>query len=234
MARPSVDSKAETESLLLVEGLNDCHAVFQLMWLLYQTDPVFGIHECGGDEKVLDSLSSRVIEPEPRQKILGVVLDSDIEDVAPAEMVQTRLKQLRGRLDRYYEFPDEFPADGLILEPKAGRIELRNLPIVGVWLMPNNQASGMFEDLLSASLADEARKYTTDVVLKAKEDAIATYRDTHLSKAIIRTFMAWQDPPDIQYLGLAIKKGTFENLETKCASFASWLDRLFGEPASNP
>ena len=46
-----VDSKSESELLLLVEGVNDCHAVFQLMWLVYRADPVFGIHECGNDDK---------------------------------------------------------------------------------------------------------------------------------------------------------------------------------------
>jgi hypothetical protein len=60
MSEPGkVNSKSEAELLLLVEGVNDCHAVFQLMWLIYKRDPVFGIHECGGDDKVLDSLSSR-------------------------------------------------------------------------------------------------------------------------------------------------------------------------------
>lgn len=56
--RPRIDSKSEAEMLLLVEGVNDCHAVHQLIELVDQTEPTFGIHECGGDDFVLDSLSA--------------------------------------------------------------------------------------------------------------------------------------------------------------------------------
>jgi len=73
--------------------------------------------------------------------------------------------------------------------------------------MPNNRAYGMFEDLLSASLNDDVRKYTEAVVSKAKTDQIATYRDSHFSKAVIRSYTAWQDPPDIQYIGQSIRNG---------------------------
>ena len=97
--------------------------------------------------------------------------------------------------------------------------------------MPNNKAYGMFEDLLMEALLDKVRSYTTGVVNRAKTDQIATLKGVHLSKAIIRTYMAWQDPPDIPFLGLAIKKKTFENIEAKCKQFIRWLEQLFGAPA---
>jgi len=89
----------------------------------------------------------------------------------------------------------------------------------------------MFEDLLIEALPEEGRTYTSAVVNKAKTDAVATFKDIHLSKAVIRTYMAWQDPPDIQYLGVAIKKKTFEKIEAKCKQFIQWLEELFGAPA---
>jgi hypothetical protein len=46
--------------------------------------------------------------------------------------------------------------------------------------------------------------------------------------------MAWQDPPDVQYLGLAIKTGVFERIEAECMQFVEWLDRLFGPPIAEP
>src|ERR1017187_7719713 len=211
-----VDSKSERELLLLVEGVNDCHAVFQLMWLVYRADPVFGIHECGNDDKVLDSLASRIVSTRPRQRVLGLILDADIEGLRPDQVIQSRLDQLVARVGAYYPLPTVFPEGGLILEPLASRPEADRLPKLGVWLMPNNKAYGMFEDLLIEALPDQGRTYTTAVVTKAKVDSVAAFRDIHLSKAIIRTYMAWQDPPDIQYLGVAIKKKTFENIEAKC------------------
>lgn len=226
-----VDSKSEEERLLLVEGPNDCHAVFQLMWLVHKANPAFGIHECGGDDKVLDSLSSRLVSSQPKQKTLGLILDSDTEGLNADQVIQSRLDQLRARVGEYYPVPDVFPEGGLILDPLASRQDADRLPKLGVWLMPNNKAYGMFEDLLMESLVDEVRQYTSKVVNQAKADKIATFKDVHLSKAIIRTYMAWQDPPDIQYLGLAIKKRTFENIEAKCRQFIQWLGLLFGSPA---
>jgi hypothetical protein len=96
--------------------------------------------------------------------------------------------------------------------------------------MPNNKAYGMFEDLLMGCLSDEASAYISAVVKKSKADGIARFRDVHLSKAVIRTYMAWQDPPDVQYLGLAIKRGAFEKIEAECKQFVEWLERLFGSP----
>src|ERR1035438_4963422 len=165
----TVDSKSENELLLLVEGVNDCHAVFQLMWLVYRSDPIFGIHECGSDDKVLDSLASRIVSTRPRQKILGLILDSDIEGVHPEQVIQSRLDQLGARVGTYYPLPTVFPDGGLIIDPLSSRPEADRLPKLGVWLMPNNKAYGMFEDLLMGCLSDEVSAYTAAVVKKSKK-----------------------------------------------------------------
>jgi hypothetical protein len=65
-------------------------------------------------------------------------------------------------------------------------------------------------------------------------DGIAKFKDVHLSKAVIRTYLAWQDPPDIQYLGLAIKSGAFENIEAECRQFIRWIEQLFGPADTRP
>jgi hypothetical protein len=229
-----VDSKSENELLLLVEGVNDCHAVFQLMWLIYGAAPVFGIHECGNDDKVLDSLAFRMVSTRRKQRVLGLILDVDIEGVAPDEVIKARLQQLAARVGRYYPLPAVFPDAGLILDPLASRPEADRLPRLGVWLMPNNKAWGMFEDLLVHSLSGHVAGYTARVVQQARTDGVANFRDAHLSKAVIRTYMAWQDPPDVQYLGLAIKTGMFERIEVECKHFVDWLDRLFGSHVAEP
>ena len=89
--------KSEDERLLLVEGVNDCHAVFQLMWLVNKAAPVFGIHECGSDDKVLENMAARLVSSSPRQKALGLILDSDIEGVKAGQVIQSRLDQLQSR-----------------------------------------------------------------------------------------------------------------------------------------
>ncbi|MGD0522216.1 MAG: DUF3226 domain-containing protein [Terracidiphilus sp.] len=219
--------KSDDESLLLVEGRNDCHAVFQLVRLRHGADPAFGIFDCENDDGVLDQLSSRLAQPIPRQKVLGLILDADIEGSTEADAVQRRWAQLKDRFGADYNLPAAFPETGLIIDPMPGRRATGTLPRIGVWLMPNNRAYGMFEDLLMDSLGDHEKEYTSKVVKQAKTDKVASFHDSHLSKAVIRTYMAWQEPPDIQYLGLAIQKRHFQNIETACAQFLDWLGRIF-------
>jgi hypothetical protein len=88
-------------------------------------------------------------------------------------VIQSRLDQLRARVGEFYLLPDVFPEEGLILNPLAVRPDADRLPKLGVWLMPNNKAYGMFEDLLIEALPDQGRTYTTAVVTKAKVDSVA-------------------------------------------------------------
>jgi hypothetical protein len=223
--------ESNSELLLLVEGVNDCHAIRQLAWLIYRAEPVFGVCECGNDNKLLDRLAALPVLSGPGQRVLGLVLDADIEGLRPDQVIQARLDQLVARVGTYYPLPAVFPEEGLIVDPHPGGPAAARLPRLGVWLMPNNKAYGMFEDLLMASLSDQVTAYTTKVVRQSKDDGIAKFKDTHRSKAVIRTYMAWQDPPDIQHLGVAIRAGVFENIEAECGRFVQWLERLFGRPA---
>jgi hypothetical protein len=195
--------------------------------LKYEADPAFGIFDCESDNGVLNQLSVRLVQPNPRQKILGLILDADIEGSTAADAIQRRWAQLKDRIGADYDLPVAFPGDGLVIEPRPGRQAVGTLLRIGVWLMPNNKAFGMFEDLLMESLGDHEKDYTSKVVVQAKSDKIASYHETHLSKAVIRTYMSWQEPPDVQYLGLAIKKGQFRNIEAACVQFLDWLGRLF-------
>ena len=92
----------------------------------------------------------------------------------------------------------------------------------------------MLEDLLMQSLPDNVKEYTSGVVRKAKTEGVASFSEAHLSKAVIRTYMAWQDPPDTQYLGVAISKGMFKNIAEECRDFLQWLERLFEAPTPPP
>ena len=176
---------------------------------------------------MLKKLSGRLADSNAPEGVLGLILDTDIEGSTDADAVHRRWAQLKDKIVMGYDLPADFPGEGLIIDPLPGRRAIGTLPRIGVWLMPNNKAFGMFEDLLMESLGDREKNYTSNVVKQAKTDQIASYYDSHLSKAVIRTYMAWQEPPDVQYLGLAIQKGHFQNIEAACAQFLAWLGRLF-------
>jgi hypothetical protein len=227
MTSQPLPCKSDDESLLLVEGRNDCNAIYQLVRLVCEADPAFGIFDCGNDEGVLDKISAILVQTIPHQKVLGLILDTDIEGSTEKDAVHRRWAQLKARFGSNYDLPDDFPETGLIVDPQPGRRAVGTLPRIGVWLMPNNKAFGMFEDLLMDSLGTRERGYTSNVVTQAKADGIGCYHDSHFSKAVIRTYMAWQEPPDVQYLGLAIQKGHFQNIDAACSGFFDWLWLLF-------
>jgi hypothetical protein len=223
----SLLSARASEFQLLVEGPSDLHAVVQIVRLVHEAEPSFVAFDCKNDDGVLDQLSLRLVQPEAAQKIVGLILDADIDGSTEKDAVQRRCAQLKNRIGADYDVPENFPEEGLIIDPRPGRRAVGTLPRIGVWLMPNNRAFGMFEDLLLDSLGDHEKNYTTTVVNRAKTDEVATFHPSHLSKAIVRTYMAWQEPPDLPHLSFAIRKGHFQNIDVACAQFLDWLGRLF-------
>jgi hypothetical protein len=224
---PVQPSPSDNEFLLLVEGPSDRHAVSHLLKLVSGAEPPFEILDCGGDDGVLKNLSSRLADANLRQRIVGLILDTDIEKSTGENAVQRRWAEIKGKIGVGYSLPNDFPETGLIIDPLPGRKAKAALPRIGAWLMPNNKAFGMFEDLLMESLRAEEKDYTSKVVMQAKIDGIARYSESHLSKAVVRTYMAWQEPPDLPHLSLAIQEGHFQNIEAACAQFLDWLGRLF-------
>jgi hypothetical protein len=131
-------------------------------------------------------------------------------------------------LESAYDVPEAFPPGGLILKPKDTRANRERLPVIGVWLMPDNVRDGIFEDLLCTAMAPGSENYISKVVDKAKDDQMANFRDVERSKAIVKTHIAWQDPKT-KNLGEAIGGKHFDNLAPACQPFVDWLSRLFGE-----
>jgi len=223
----SLLSVADAEFLLLVEGPSDLHAVLQLVRLVHKAEASFVALDCKNDDGVLDQLSLRLVQPGSTPKILGLILDADINGSTESDAIQRRCAQLKNRIGTDYDWPRDFPETGLIIDPRPGRRAIGTLPRIGVWLMPNNKAFGMFEDLLLESLGNHEKDYTSSVVRQARTDKVATFHPSHLSKAIIRTYMAWQEPPDLPHLSFAIRDRHFQKIEIACAQFLDWLGRLF-------
>jgi hypothetical protein len=129
-------------------------------------------------------------------------------------------------LEKYYSIPDVFPAEGLILSAKE-ESERSRLPVLGIWLMPDNVRDGIFEDLLRASITPASEKYISGVVDQATKDKMTNFRPVERSKAIVKTHIAWQDP-NKKNLGEAISSH-FDNIDPACRPFLNWLESLFGK-----
>lgn len=201
---------------LLVEGVDDWHIHSHLR----TADVEFDIGYCGNDGKVLENLSAVIVGSGTTKSILGAVIDAD-----PDTGVKARFQSIKDRLQSAYELPDVFPAEGLILYPKATHPNHDRLPVIGIWLMPDNIRDGIFEDLFCTAMTKKSEEYISQVVDKAKIDDVAGFRDVERSKVIVKTHIVWQDP-NMKNLGEAIN-AHFENLDPACKNFLNWQKRLF-------
>jgi hypothetical protein len=216
------------KKVLLVEGPDDWHAFNHLIHTATGAFPTFELGHCDNDDGVLDILSGAIEASLQTQTALGAVLDADRTEETSAGNggIQARIRSLQGRLGKFYSIPAVLPAEGLILQPTA-ELDRDRLPILGIWLMPDNVRDGIFEDLLRAAMTPESERYISGVVDQATKDKMTGFREVERPKAIVKTHIAWQDP-NKKNLGEAI--GThFDNLIPACQPFLDWLNRLFSE-----
>jgi hypothetical protein len=208
--------KQDLDRVLLVEGADDCHVVMALC-AAHRLAETFGIYECGSDAGVLKRLNALILRPDP-PSVIGVLLDAD------RPSLEGRWQSVQSKLSHYaYRFPEAPASDGTILEGAA------DLPKIGFWFMPDNQVSGMLEDFCHRLAEARALDFAAACVDKARQDGLSTYKDAHRSKAIIHTYLAWQDEPG-RPLGQAITAQALRPATHIAERFARWLGRLFRVP----
>lgn len=202
----------EGKHVLLVEGLDDCHVIMALC-KAHNVPQHFGLYDCGNDDRVLKRANALVVQPQAPQ-IIGIVLDADNGTDRRWQSIKDKLK------DYDYRFPETLPAEGTIIKTING------LPRLGVWLMPNNQVQGMLEDLCLDMVDVHTRGVVAQAVQDAQDAGVCTFKQVHFSKAVVHTYLAWQDEPGFP-LGLSITRTALKPSTQTATLFTDWLKRLF-------
>lgn len=198
--------------LLLVEGRDDFHVISALC-KVNDLPENFSIFDCGSDDEVFNALSALLLQAESPET-LGVVLDAD-------ENVESRWQSIRDKLQNYpYNLPAVPDPGGTIVDA------VEDKPRLGFWLMPNNVDPGMLEDFCRQLAPDDAIAFAEDCVTQAREKSFATFRDAHRSKAVVHTYLAWQDEPG-KPLGQSITARVLRPETATAATFADWLRALY-------
>jgi hypothetical protein len=206
--------KHEGDTVLLVEGVNDCHVILALC-VKFELPTTFGIYECGNDDMAIRRLNALISSPRP-PRVIGLVIDADDPDLAG------RWDRIREKLAHYtYKFPQSPAPEGTIVEPVNENSRL------GFWLMPNNRKAGMLEDFCSEMIDDSCLIGIKECVEIAKVKEITTFKDSHYSKAVVHTYLALQDEPG-KPLGQSITANTLRADTSTTRAFVAWLNRLFG------
>jgi len=200
--------------LLVVEGQDDKHVVLAIV-ARHQFRPEFKIRDEGGYETLYQGLEARLV-PGTDLERLGIVVDADTN-------VARRWQSIKGALDRagYASLPDSPDPAGTVVDHDI-------MPRVGVWIMPDNVLPGMLEDYLAFlvppgdTLLDRARHAIAGI-----PEADRRFADVHHAKALIHTWLAWQEDPGTP-MGQAITKRYLDADSPRVAGFLAWLARLYG------
>lgn len=206
--------KSDKNAHLLVEGKNDQHVI----WALCQTHQVPESFDVivpseGGIKAILEDIPIRVRESGLQS--LGVVIDAN-------ENIQARWDGIRQRLQMAgYSVPAQPVSDGFITSPSQ-------LPRVGVWLMPANQLPGMLEDFVAHLIPknDSLKPIAEETLQSIEERSLNRYNSVHRPKALIHTWLAWQETPGMP-MGQAITAQVLQHNHPLANLFVSWLTRLF-------
>jgi len=201
----------DASQMVLMEGKNDC-CVAVALCKHHALPRGFEFFDCGSDTTLLKKTSALIAGG--MVKVLGIVLDADNNP-------QDRWDSVRSRLEKagYENLPCLQNADGTIVEQQG-------LPRIGVWIMPDNQVSGMLEDFCAQLAPEQAMEFSGECVKSAEDKKFASFRSNHRSKAEIHTYLAWQNEPG-RPLGQAITAKCLDPEHPIANRFIDFLKRLF-------
>lgn len=213
---------------LWVEGTDDAQALASLLRrhrieirVKSKASEVGEIKISGSIEKLLEGMKVQISQR--RTQPIGFVVDVDIDPEKPEDSIRNRWNSIRNRLmDLGLDCPVAPDVEGTIVEGVVNLVPSK----VGIWLMPNNANTGMLEDFLlelvkEDGLLPHAQSATDEaMVIGGRFPAI------HRSKAIVHTWLAWQEKPGLPF-GTAIKAEYFRHDTESALAFVDWFKRLF-------
>ncbi|PKK37028.1 hypothetical protein BWI96_09115 [Siphonobacter sp. SORGH_AS_0500] len=213
--------KEELKAKLLVEGNDDQHVVWTLC-KKHSVAKTFEVIDCEGIEKLQDQLPTRLRFES--NLIVGIILDADTDLTGRWRSLQDQLKKLD------YDLPEKPNSEGTIIESSS------YYPRLGIWLMPDNlQSSGMLEDFAKVLIPEQDQLLVEVERVLSEIEAIprkAIYKDVHKAKALIHTWLAWQEDPGTP-MGLAITKSYLNHNHELAIRFVTWLNALFNPTTNN-
>lgn len=203
---------------LLVEGTDDEH-VLRHICIGHSIPAPDEVKPSGGVDRLLRYIPLQLSLSREDGDVVGIVIDADAD-------LNARWQSLRDIFTRagYPNVPNQPDPNGTILEAPSGTL----LPKAGVWLMPDNKTPGILEDFLRFLVPDRQ-----SALFAHAERSVATVPERRFSqndtpKAIIHTWLAWQEEPGRPY-GTAITARFLDSQLPEARPLADWLRRLFGD-----
>jgi hypothetical protein len=197
---------------LLVEGTDDQHVIWALCEK-FDVEENFDVINTNGITNLIKQFPLRL--KQSAIETVGIVVDADTNLSSRWLELSTLLNSLG------YTVSTIFPSTGLIIK-EAGKIN------IGIWIMPDNDSNGMIEDFIRflISDSDELLRVANNCLDHIETDQLNKYDLIRRSKALIHTWLAWQETPGTP-MGLAITKRFLSTDVQLCNEFIDWLRNLF-------
>ena len=205
---------------LLVEGADDLFVVVGIMehhvqWPRQKEMAPVLIEFVGSVDGILDPIYLSTKLKESGLEILGVMIDADDQPEFRWQRFRDLCKHTISTL------PEQMPPEGLIVDCLSG---LR----LGFWMMPDCSSSGMVETFLRHLVPEPEGALWTHATVSTDQARThgARYRDVHTHKALVHTWLSWQDPPG-ERLGIALTKKIFDSQAPAARKFVNWFIQLY-------
>ena len=207
-----MSAKEELPNKLLVEGNDDKHVVFALRDK-FDVAKNFTVVDCKGIERLIEGIPARLKASDADR--LGIIVDADVEIINRWTSIKNILTA------KGFDVPVDLPKHGLIVINGQGFK-------VGVWIMPNNTTGGMLEDFISFLVpkGDQLFTVASETLQLIEQKKLNKFTTGHRSKALIHTWLAWQEEPGTP-LGLSITKKYLTTDDDTCKRFIDWMNTLF-------
>jgi hypothetical protein len=218
---------------LLVEGDNDIHVITNLLMSMkhkpfkgYADTDVYKnefVVNAGGKEKAKELIPSILDIPDLQH--FGIILDAD-------ESAENTWKSLRNIFKAHGFDESELP---IKLPPKGILIQQKGKPIIGIWIMPDNQMpinkgelaylEHFYEQIIHPEDKFLTKASAIIEEISADKDCNFTLKDKQ--KAKIHTWLAWQTDPG-NSMGISLKKkSSFDLKSAAVINFVEWLESVF-------
>ncbi len=210
---------------LILEGPNDKHVIENLCATHlprpkgYESRTKYKhfVEIGGGDNGVLELLDTSLATVSDLTNI-GVVMDCDLNFLPNKrwDAIKKILVQ-----NGYSHLPKEISSYGITIIQD-------NLTKIGLWVMPDNTNSGylehFYEQLISPS--DKMLIRAKSEVAKIIQEKENRFSETHRQKAIIHTWLSWQETVGLP-LGTAMNKSYINKHTPIALKFIEWMKNTF-------
>jgi hypothetical protein len=190
----------------------------------YTTDRDFKAHftqKAGGFEQVFRVLSDKLRNTDISR--IGVVVDAD--NRMAAQVIQEKFRPV---LLTAGFAPNVLDACLTSAAPGPWVVQEPDMPVVGIWIMPDNHGNGYLEHFIANLVPEE------DPLIRAVDESIEhltrkeirKFSEAKVGKARLHTWLAWQEDPGKPF-GTALQAGYFNLNHPLADAFTQWFERVF-------